>query len=113
MNKLSHQHFTPLSNWFELILIYHSGTQQNLLSFVHDYIMEHFKPCMWNFRETTEAMISVYLVLALVPLYKFLIAFMINQWKCPLQSEIGLALSEVKFQACSQTVRLLQAWNFM
>ena len=41
------------------------------------------------------------LVLALVPLQKFPIAFKIFQWKCPLQNENSIALSKRKLQACN------------
>ena len=52
-----------------------------------------------NFKEATEAMASVALVLALVPLQTFSKEFKIFQLKCPFQNANSLALSKMKLQA--------------
>ena len=57
-----------------------------------------------NYAETTEAMTSVAMVLALMPLQKFLKACKICQWKCLLQIESGLTLLKMKFQAWIRAV---------
>ena len=50
--------------------------------------------------EALETIASAAPVLALVPFQQFPIDFMIFKYKCPVQNQNGLALSEIKFLAC-------------
>ena len=54
---------------------------------------------IWGRQRPWPPLLLACLVMALVPLQKWLIHFQSLQWKCPLQNESGLALSKIKFQA--------------